>query len=404
MQTVNDIKYDLLLIRKDMKEIINNPQKEVIEKNGEFLYKQWLHNDKIYNIIKYNKQHIDFNINNGLCRSIIYSDGKINVFSPPKSIKYDDFINTFSVGECYGEEIIEGTMINLFYDQKTSVWNIATKTSVGCKIRYFQDQENFDILFNEVCKKLELNINEFDSSYMYSFVMQHPNNKFVLPINEMKLYLIAIYKIEGTIVTEIPREKYHELNLDNQFNKLWFPYRFYIDSYDNLMNAFGSMNTDINNLGVMIKTFTGVRTKILNPGYKYLKNLRGNNSKLQYNYLCLRKDNRVKEYLKYFPESRKIFSEFRKQVHYFTESLYHNYISCYIRKEVPLLEYPFKFRNHMFNLHQYYLSIKSINGYINKQIVIDYINNLEPGLLMYALNYDLRQIGKKDYENNMEIN
>lgn len=397
------IVYDLSELRPDIKEVLNNPKKELVEKNGEFFYKQWLHNNKTYNIMKYNKDNIIFNPINGLSRSIIFSNGKVNVFSPPKAINFINFINNYNVAQCYGEEIIEGTMINIFYDNDINCWNIATKTSVGGKIRYFQEQENFDILFNEVCHKLEVNINEFDEKYMYSLVMQHPDNKFVLPINEMKLYVIAIYKIEDTIVTEIPREKYSELNLDHQFNKLWFPYRFYIDSYENLMNNF-TMNNSIYNVGVMVKTFTGIRTKLVNPGYKYIKNLRGNNSKLQFQYLCLRKDNRVKEYLHYFPGSRKVFSEFRKYIHIFTQTLYTNYISCYIKKEAPLLEYSYKFRTHMYNLHQYYLTIKNNNGYVNKQIVIDYINNLEPAVLMYSLNYDLREIGKKLHENKMELN
>ena len=397
------IEYNLSDLTLDIKEVLNNPKKEIIEKNGEFLYKQWLHN-KTYNIIKYNKNYEYFDPINGLCRSIIFSNGKINVFSPPKAINFLNFVNIFPVEQCYGEEIIEGTMINIFYDNDTNSWNIATKTSVGGKIRYFQNQENFNVLFDEICNQLQLNLNEFDNKYMYSLVMQHPKNKFVLPINEMKLYLIAIYKIEDIIVTEIPREKYGELNLDHVFNKLWFPYRFYIDSYENLVNSFGTMNNNINNVGVMIKTFTGVRTKIVSQGYKYIKNLRGNSTKLQFQYLCLRKDNRVKEYLNYFPESRKEFSEFRKFIHIFTQTLYRNYISCYIKKEAPLLDYPQKFRTHMYNLHQHYLMIKTNNGYINRQTVIDYINNLEPAILMYTLNYDLREIGKKYCEQETEVN
>ena len=181
-------------------------------------------------------------------------------------------------------------MVNVFYDKNTQLWTIATKTSVGGKLRYFQDQENFDVLFEQVCNGLGLDLNTLDNQYTYSFVMQHPNNRFVLPINQMRLYLIAVYKIDGMVINEIPREKYHELNLDHFFQKIWFPYRFLIDSYENLYNNFASMNCDINCVGTMVKTHTGVRTKIVNPAYKYIKDLRGNNSKLQFQYLCLRRD------------------------------------------------------------------------------------------------------------------
>ena len=46
----------------------------------------------------------------------------------------------------------------------------------------------------------------------------------------------------------------------------------------------------------------------------------------------------------------------------------------------------------MFNLHQIYLSIREHKGYINKTMVIDYINKLDSAQLMYSLNYHMRKI------------
>lgn len=401
MQSNVSIEYDLAKVKNDIKSILNNPSKDDIEKDQEYIYKQWIHNDKVYNIIKYNKNVREFKEENGLFRSIIFSNGEINVFSPPKSIKFNDFVSRYQLNECYGEEIVEGTMVNVFYDKTKDLWTMATKTSIGGKLRYFQDQENFDILFEQVCSAVELDLNNLDKQYSYSFVMQHPNNRFVLPINQMRLYLIAVYRIDDVLVREIPREKYNELNLDHVFGKLWFPYRFYIDSYENLYNNFASMNCDINYVGVMIKTHTGVRSKIVNPAYKYIKDLRGNHSKLQFQYLCLRRDDRVKEYLKFYPEASKKFNEFRKHLHLFTNNLYQNYVSCYMKHEKPLMEFSPKFRTHMYNLHQHYLSIKQDKGYIHKYSVIEYVNKLEPSLLMYSLNYDLRELGKKYAEHSV---
>ena len=51
------IVYNLSELRPDMKEVLNNPKRELVEKNGEFIYKQWLHNNKTYNIMKYNKDN-----------------------------------------------------------------------------------------------------------------------------------------------------------------------------------------------------------------------------------------------------------------------------------------------------------------------------------------------------------
>ena len=389
--------YNLNVI-KDLQKIIENPSKDnICEKS--FKYIQWLYNDKIYHILKYNKDNLKDKTGLSLCRSIIFSNGKINAFSPPKSITLDSFRNEYNIKEVFCEEIIEGTMINIFFDKDKEVWNIATKSSVGGKIKYFQEQPKFNELFEEICDFLKLDLNELDKNLMYSLVMQHPKNRIVLPIRDMKLYLIAIYKIEELEIQEIPRENYNLLNLDKIFCKLWFPYRFIGESYERLQSDFGSLNTNICYVGVMIKSMDGIRTKIINPNYRNIKDLKGNNSKLQYQYLCLRKNNRVKDYLYYFPEAKAEFSKFRKGLHNYTNELFNNYINCFIKKEDELKNYGLNFRIHMYNLHQKYLSIKENNGYINKNFVINYINSLEPAQLMYALNYSMRDLGIKHVNN-----
>jgi len=388
---------DLSQISTNMADILSDDNEKTINLNNGFICKQWMRNHKVYNILKYDKQMLTYDMveKNGLCRSIIYSNNKINVFSPPKSLHYDVFKKQFNELECYAEEFIEGTMINLFYDEDVNKWEIATKSSVGGSISYFKDQPTFEQLFYEICSHINLDFDKISKDYVYSFVMQHPKNKFVLPIQEMRLYLISIYKIDVLEVHEVTRNEYHvETDFYEVVAKSWHPYQVSIDTYEKLKDQYGSMNTDIKHMGIMIKSQTGKRSKIRNPNYEYLKQLRGNNAKLQYHYLCLRQMNRVKEYLQYFTEACKPFSKFRAQVHLFTDNLYSNYIRCYIKKEKPLTEFPSQFRTHMYNLHQHYLSIKHQNGYIHKYVVIAYINSLEPARLMYSLNYQLRNMGK----------
>ena len=84
-------------------------------------------------------------------------------------------------------------MINLFYDSTISKWEIATKTTVGGKVSFFKDQLTFSDIFEEICKELNINFDMFSKDNCYSFVMQHPKNRFVIPIVDKKLYLIAIY-------------------------------------------------------------------------------------------------------------------------------------------------------------------------------------------------------------------
>ena len=340
--------------------------------------------------------------------SVICSNKKIDVFSPPKAEHINIFMNKYGEEECIAQDFIEGTMINLFYDKDIGAWEIASKSSVGAKVTFFQDQPTFSELFYDICTTLNIQLDNFSKDYCYSFVMQHPQNRFVIPIIEKRLYLIAMYKIENFKITELSPENYIAPENYTYLNtsiveKINFPQSYKFDSYTELLDKYASMNTDICIMGIIIKHKNGRRTKIRNPNYEYIRHLRGNNTKLQYQYLCLRKLDKVKEYITYFPRSRKQLTLFREQIHIFTSNLHKNYIKCYIKKEKPLKEFPIQFRTHMFNLHQHYLSIQYYKGYINKMTVISYINNLQPAQLMYSLNHHLRHAGKLLGSNKMDI-
>jgi hypothetical protein len=91
-------------------------------------------------------------------------------------------------------------------------------------------------------------------------------------------------------------------------------------------------------------------------------------------------------------ESKKDFSSFRDQVHLFTDTLFTNYVSCYIKKEKPLKDFSDQFRTHMFNIHQKYLNeLREKKHFVTNTVVIKYVNELHPSLLMYCLNFQMRK-------------
>jgi hypothetical protein len=372
--------------------------------NNNLIIKDWFYNNKKYKILKYNKKNlINMNLENvnnlNNYRSVI-TDENFNIlsFSPIKTYSVELFLSKFKEQDCIAEEFIEGTMINLFYDKNISKWEIATKSSVGANIRYFQEQKNFNKLFEEILEFLNIKLENFDKNYNYSFVMQHPDNKIVINIEYMRLYLIAIYKIDNNKkeVIEIENSEYNNLNLPEGLS---YPYGHFIDSFDKLIEYYASMNTSINIMGIVVKSKTGERVKFRNPNYEYVKKLKGNSIKLQYQYLVLYQENKINEYLIYYPENKKIFNEFKQHLHIFTKTLHANYVNCYIKKNKELKYYPFQFRNHMYALHQIYQTLRSNNKIINLQEVIKYINRLEPARLMYSLNYHLRELNNNNNNN-----
>jgi len=347
-------------------------------------------NNDLY-IIKYNKKLLtkDEYINLGKLRSIVYYKKNLVSFSPPKCIDFHTFINKYPIQECYAEDFIEGTMINVFYVKELNEWKISTRSSIDANVYFYDKNITFNNMFIEACKMCNFDINNLIKDYCYTFILQHPNNRIVIPIINPYLYLIKVYKINKNIIETINLQEFY-FNNSNIFRthldwSITIPNIYPINSYEELSNYYASTNTPYYYPGIMIYHNSGERTKLRNPVYEDVKFLRGNQPKLLFHYLNLRKQGKIKSYLIYYPEHKKILNQFRNIIHRYTHTLWQNYINCFINKEKHLKEYPFHFKIHMYNLHQYYINNKIP---ITKEETIKYINSLDPAQFMYALNYD----------------
>jgi len=365
-------------------------------------------NNATYKVIRYDKNFLacDLISTYGLCRSVIVnSQDKVVSFAPPKSIPSDRFIQNYNE-TTYGvvaEEFVEGTMINVFWDPSiglTGGWEIATRNTPGATCSFFKgvkgkNGKSFRDMFLEAASHHNLMLNMLNPVYCYSFVLQHPENRIVVPFKTPQLYLISAYMIHhehDNIYVQVYDTQIMKQSFPSSVTIL-FPEIYKFDKYSDLIEKYASMNTSYNIVGLMLHNrTTGERAKIRNPVYEQVRSLRGNQPKLQYQYLSLRKEGKVKDFLDFYPENKKEFSGFRDQVHLFTDTLFGNYKSCYIKKEKHLKEYPDQYRTHMFNVHQIYISdLREKNMFITSSIVQKYVNELHPSLLMFCLNFQMRK-------------
>jgi hypothetical protein len=363
-------------------------------------------NNSFYSFIRYDKNFlcVDLIPSYGVCRSVIVnSANQVVSFAPPKSYNADVFIKKYSENTpgIEAQEFLEGTMINVFFDPTIGVtgsWEISTRNTVGATSSFFKSpgSKTFRQMFMEAASECKLDINKLETELCYSFVLQHPENRIVVPFSKPQLYLAGVYKINNR-VNNVTIDFFDVHEYQHFFSELGssvkFPQIYEFNKYSELIEKYGSMNTSYDIVGVVIHNKnTGERTKIRNPVYEQVRNLRGNQPKLQYQYLCLRKEGKVKDFLKFYPENKKDFSVFRDQVHLFTGTLYTNYVSCYIKKEKPLIEFSEQYRTHMFNIHQLYMNeLREKKLFINTTFVQKYVNELNPSLLMYCLNFQMRK-------------
>lgn len=359
-----------------------------------------------YTIIRYSKEFLrpDLVDSYGLLRSVILSGPRVVSFAPPKSLTGENFMLKYPTKSenIVAEEFIEGTMINVFFDPTYGVngcWQVATRNTVGAEVSFYKwSNMTFNQMFLDACIKNNFNIQTLNPAYCYSFVLQHPVNRIVVPFKKPQLFLVAVYEIiQKNSDVKIIEQNLSEVKKGGlcYMTGIKFPDVFDepYKTYSELINKFASGNTPYDVMGVVVRnTQTGQRTKFRNPIYEEVRHLRGNQPKLQYQYLCLRHAGKLPEFLKYYPETKDEMSKFRDQVHMFTENLHKNYISCYVKKEKPLREYSEQYRTHMFKIHEHFTSeLRPKNLYVTNTVVIKYVNNLHPSLLMYCLNFNMRK-------------
>ena len=154
--------------------------------------------------------------------------------------------------------------------------------------------------------------------YCYSFVLQHPDNRIVVPFTQAKIILTNMYKCDGSMV--------HVNTIDcppNVIRPAFLNIGCALDLRSVNDKILSGDNLDYTLQGAVVQdTTTGERFKVRNPGYEYVRGLKGNSPKLQFQYYYLRQNNKVKEYLKYYPEASESFSVYRAQMHKWTNTLW----------------------------------------------------------------------------------
>lgn len=235
--------------------------------------------------------------------------------------------------------------------------------------------------------------------------MNHPDNRIVTKCDIPELYLVKVYKITNNedetfnvdVLNNLSTIKHTIIN-----TLIKYP-DDYMKSIDMNINKCMDVNNNINYtlieacvnmlhynyMGFVIyDSARDIRTKIRNQKYEYVRKLRGNQPKLDYRYLELKKNKNINKYLQYFPEHKENFDEYWNKTKDFTIDLYQYYVDTHITKTKQMDTVPKEFKPHIYNLHQYYLQDLRPSKYtLQKTHVISYVNNLPEAMLLYALNY-----------------
>jgi hypothetical protein len=363
-------------------------------------------------------------------RSIIVNEDESRLlsFSLPKSVPinvFEEKYETLNDPKFIITEIIEGTMVNLWWDSQQDKWEISTKKAVSGNYTYFKNplvkkQKTFKEMFTDVVGDFEANHPpELNKNMFYSFVLKHPDNHIVQTVLHPTLYLVAVYeKTDDWQVKYIPQTTFMNCGIFPNAG-IKYPRMFKnVTTYDSIYAEIERQNINTGNaiaathcrdslddedddadetnymVGVMItNTETGTRTKIENNVYKYLKELRGNHPSYKYKYYELIFSNRFGEFICFFPRYTELFMKFEEEFNTFVNSIYWYYVNRYIIKKPELSNgtIPYQYSFHINHLH-YNIYLPFLKAGQKKKItrnfVYEYVWDMPIKSILYWLNYE----------------
>ena len=337
----------------------------------------------IKNFNKYNLKLIKYSYNKNvnienyeryLRGCIINTTTNKIVFVPPMKADILNDLN-IDISKYKIQELIDGTMINMFYHNDE--WLLSTRSDIGLNNKW--QKKSFKQMFME-CGNI--NYEQLNKNFTYSFVMQHIENRNVTPIHENELILVEVYDRNTLQIVDL--KDYLEtwnmmgFHMMNDYN---------INSLEELINTI-IMTQDpskFNYKGFTIKN-GDKRIKFINPDFENVKNLKINSNNQLFEY-CSHSIKGTKDiYLYYFGEYKKQYTKYDIVYDIFKKDLYDTYVKSNIKKEMEKSDISFQLKPLIYELHGIYLQNRQK---INIKKVDEYIKNLEPDRLTFVLKYYL---------------
>jgi hypothetical protein len=213
-----------------------------------------------------------------------------------------------------------------------------------------------------------------------------------------------MYRIDGNLVEMIPANIYESMSIfKNIDGVIAFPKTYDILSYDDSDYPVEA------NAGVMFwNTDTGERAKWVNPVYESIKRMKRIEPFPQYLYFCLRRIrykqieqcNEIRPMyclIENYPAWKRQMHRIDEEFRLFVQSVYDVYLEMFVYKykQTNLLKkhgmYAAKIHTSVYLPRMRMAKKQKTNSFfVNKRVVRDFFDQMEPRELMYIMNEDRR--------------
>lgn len=249
------------------------------------------------------------------------------------------------------EDFVDGVMVNVFMDPRAGKWRLATRSRLDADNKFFE--QTFASMFISawaICCPGSPNFENLNPAFGYSFVLQHPANRIVVPVTMPMLFGVEMTSINalsqvfvmpvlpGTPVL-VPRK--YSVTDATQFNQLMQ----HLDSQEGIR----SQGLVLRELG------TGRRWKARTNFYLATKKLRGNHSRLEYVWFENMQKGSLDFYLGLYPEEKVAATAALSNWSRILTEVYNWYVHVYKVRDVPKDQIPSHYKGVLFDLHGEYI-------------------------------------------------
>jgi hypothetical protein len=283
-------------------------------------------------------------------RSVVWDSLKnLPVFvSPPKSQSNDTFPTDFNT--IVVEDFVDGVMVNVFMDQYKGTWRIATRSRLDADNKFYK--HTFSELFTSTWQHMFPGAALFtgmNPQWGYSFVLQHPLNRIVVPVAQPSLTLVEVTAVMPSgdyFINPVP-------------STLLPPRRFAVSNPQECQLLLANMEQfeGIRSQGLVVRNlWTGQRWKARTNAYTVCRSLRGNHSQLEYVWFDNLKKGTLENYLTVYPEERPAASLAVGNWTKVVSDIYNWYVHVFKVRDTAKDTIPAHFKGILFDLHGQYVS------------------------------------------------
>lgn len=254
------------------------------------------------------------------------------------------------------EFFTEGSIIRVYYYEDS--WNVGTSRNINAALSFWGSEKSFKELFYEALRIDNINLDDLDKEYCYSFILQHPEIKIGLDIAVpycSMINMVNLKTLEETRTTE--------------------GYRF-DKTYTDIQNEHISIDKNY-----MMFLENGVRVKLMNNNYKRSQQLLNNNPNIKWTYLECIKNNTHRELRERFKNEKNTFDMIDEKFDEAVDIIHICYMERYIRKKDT--DVYFKHEKSLKQLHWFYRKTKKP---VTISVVEDLLFDLNIKTLYWLLN------------------